>query len=791
MHIKFLKYGAGNGKKAAKYLLQKQDHNGIERSEVRVLRGDPHAVAAVADSLSFVHRYRSAVIAWAPEDAPSKEQIQAVLDDFENLAWPDMEPERYAWSAVLHREENGGVHVHTLSARVDLATGKSHNIAPPGWQKDYDALRDFWNHSKGWARPDDPLRARVLQPGHKAFIDAARLRQGLAVEPDTRQLITDYLVGRIENGSVRDRDGILAALHEAGLETPRRGKDYITVLDRETGVRCRLKGAIYEQSWTVRRAIEIADQRRAEPDRRIDARAARQAGKKFEEAVTRRAAYNAKKYPAPETTRPDELAAIPEHRLGALHGHLTRELGADAILGAPDHVTTARDPGHRAQPAHPSAAGRRDSLRTLRWENLRTDRRDGPNLHGWVSGSALKAQRPQGQGDAGTKPQEGAWVNGLANFPSTIIDQFSTGLEEQDSLLQAVQGVSHDRTGGEIARSGAQVERWIDVTLERAKRAHRILEQIIQQAEQTIRRTGAQGRIALAIAGIMNLIEDTKLSVQGQLQAMACDLYDLARLDQYEQLRINTWSNENILNAVGRLLVENARGSDIWIRPEPQAHSSLILMETTRNTFDRLLQDGLVPSVIVQVRPGLFQGWIRTGHGKTSPRRHAMITRYLRTRYPDQAPFKANPFGRLAGLKNMKVRSQSQEAPLSRCLLLASNAQIAARADWLKRMAMEQHLKKNEQAWNRPENTAVFSTALTPLDHWTMNRGHEEQGITMSGLRPQSTQTVHADIWDIQPYAEHEVGGQADVVEDLSGKNTQVSGDSNMAKYSHPRQFPQ
>lgn len=53
MLIKFLKHGAGSGKKAAKYLLQKQDHNGLERTEVRVMRGDPHAVAAVADSLHF------------------------------------------------------------------------------------------------------------------------------------------------------------------------------------------------------------------------------------------------------------------------------------------------------------------------------------------------------------------------------------------------------------------------------------------------------------------------------------------------------------------------------------------------------------------------------------------------------------------------------------------------------------------------------------------------------------------------------------------------------------------
>ena len=43
--------------------------------EVKVLRGHPHQVAAVADGLEFEHKYTSGVIAWAPEDKPSAAQI--------------------------------------------------------------------------------------------------------------------------------------------------------------------------------------------------------------------------------------------------------------------------------------------------------------------------------------------------------------------------------------------------------------------------------------------------------------------------------------------------------------------------------------------------------------------------------------------------------------------------------------------------------------------------------------------------------------------------------------------
>ena len=61
-----------------------------------MLRGNPDRVAAVADSLDFERKYRSAVIAWAPEDKPADEQIEAVLDEFEKTAWAGLEPDRNA-----------------------------------------------------------------------------------------------------------------------------------------------------------------------------------------------------------------------------------------------------------------------------------------------------------------------------------------------------------------------------------------------------------------------------------------------------------------------------------------------------------------------------------------------------------------------------------------------------------------------------------------------------------------------------------------------------------------------
>ena len=224
MHIKCLQRGTGSAGKAAGYLVGERDAMGREREGVEVLRGDPDMVAAVADSLEFEHRYRSIVIAWAPEDRPADAQINAVLDEFEKTAWAGLEPDRYSWTAVLHREHGGGVHVHILTARCDLETGKSLNIAPPGWQKTFDPLRDAFNHEHGWSRPDDP-----------------------------RELIRDYLVQRVEHGVVQSRADVVSTLEDAGFEVSRQGKSYVTAHDPESGKRWRLKGALYEHDFNPER----------------------------------------------------------------------------------------------------------------------------------------------------------------------------------------------------------------------------------------------------------------------------------------------------------------------------------------------------------------------------------------------------------------------------------------------------------------------------------------------------------------------------------------------------------
>lgn len=323
MHHKFTKHGKASGRgggcaKAIDYLLGERDHKGEERPDIQVLRGDPYGVAAVADTLDFSRTYTSGVISWAPEEAPTDEEISAVVDDWEKLAFSGLEPDRYAFTAVLHRENGGGVHVHTITARVDLQTGKALNIAPPGHQKDFDAFRDKWNHEQGWARPDDPLRKRLLQPDFEAYRtkpNAAKLKTEL----------TECFIAAAAQGLISNAAELRQYAKEAlGCEITRSSKDYLSLKPEGFSRAIRLKGEMYGDSWTredtLKREAKASASSRASRGGTIDEARARKAQRDFDESCERRAEYNKKRYrraeqgnqliaqqaePSPERPNPD------------------------------------------------------------------------------------------------------------------------------------------------------------------------------------------------------------------------------------------------------------------------------------------------------------------------------------------------------------------------------------------------------------------------------------------------------------------------------------------------------
>lgn len=429
MLIKFFGSGVGSGGPPTDYVCNEMvptvitvaDKHGKLRSRIlrddsgkpimktripppEILAGDRQQTKNLIDSLDFRWKYTSGVIAFAPDDNPTDEDIHGIMQDFENLAFAGLDRDRVDILWVRHTHE-GQPELHFVVPRVDLLTQKSLNIAPPGWEKYFDPLRDYWNYKKSWARPDDLTRARLCQPGHVALQQAENLRAGLPGIDDPKKAITGYLTSRIQAGMIGNRADIIDSLKELNLEITREGTDYVSVRLEPGSKPIRLRGIIYGKSFKpedIFREGQGEDRGRAERNRRSDEDRVREARDQFEEGIRRRAEYNEGRYGtagrgprsrdqdgSPGADRPGGSlkAAVDDggfHSLGAgvepLDRHLRRVLGADAI-------PVDGDPAPGAGPGGVGGQGRQDSGDRLRGDTapLREGRPDSARVPRWLS----------------------------------------------------------------------------------------------------------------------------------------------------------------------------------------------------------------------------------------------------------------------------------------------------------------------------------------------------------------------------------------------------------------------
>jgi hypothetical protein len=289
MHIKFLNRGQGSARSALDYTLGKYDSNKKERQSVEVLRGNPEQVTAVADSLEFKHRYRSAVIAWHKEDKPTIEQMQEVLDDFERIAFAGLEPNQYCYYAVMHDND----HIHIITPRVELQSGKSFNIAPPGWQNTYDLIRDKFNEKYNWARPDDPARSRVVN-------QSIHIHGGLSHTKAKKEL-NSAVMDMVNKGIITNAKEVEQYLNgiEGVTVKQRRSKKSLSVIVEGIKKPIRLEGLAYGREFSVTELVRELEKEQEQRDRRSQEDRAREVvriERELEQVAGARADYNRGRY---------------------------------------------------------------------------------------------------------------------------------------------------------------------------------------------------------------------------------------------------------------------------------------------------------------------------------------------------------------------------------------------------------------------------------------------------------------------------------------------------------------
>lgn len=347
MYIKFTKHGKGSPRKAAEYLLNELDAKGEKRPHIETLRGDAQTFVALSESLDFDYRYTSAIIAWSKEDDPTLEQIQETLDAFEKHAFGGLEPTRYHMNAVLHVAKDGSKHVHVLVPRVDLGTGKSLNIAPPGHTGYFDKLRDYLNEKHCWSKPDDLAILKAAASLHDHVHSQRAAAKQIGFDGKTREerkvLINQIIRQRIAAGVIKDKNDVVRTLSEFGVITRNNPKTVSVKLNGQKQAD-RLEGVFYEDGFNV---IAYADSRaRAEDNLRasraheVDAKRVNELYNKLQRATESRARFFADKYQVPiEFYRQRNTAELSE-----LDQQRTRANRISAETGAPINRTIESSP---------------------------------------------------------------------------------------------------------------------------------------------------------------------------------------------------------------------------------------------------------------------------------------------------------------------------------------------------------------------------------------------------------------------------------------------------------------
>lgn len=475
MIIGFSRYSTGRGRDPVDYV-SRMDRPGREESPPVVLRGSPEATTSLIDLLDFKHRYTSGVLSFAPGETVTPAQERAIMDRFESVAFAELAPDQY--NVLWVRHSHAGHHeLHFVTPRVELSTGKSLNIRPPGdgTKRVFDDLRSEINARYGFADPDDPARARNVAVPDFALKQAAEsLRKGETPEIDVRVALDAVLSQRAIQGVIRSRSDLTEQIRELGFEVPREGKNYITVLEPESGSRWRMKGALYEREFDVDRAIEAAAANRARDYSSPCPAAARDFSQRVERHIRQRAEYNLGCYQSQpqgddkrdhrtglhveqgDHQRPDNSTAEPDYRseqnavvtvappctnpAGNLGSYLSQSLGSDAVLHQADRrvesqhdATGGQQSRAGEEPGRSDTAGIRGAVLDLRRSGLRGDQPGQQN----VQLNQRRATRIQDSGEQ---------LNDRAG--ATLIDRleaFGTRIRSAgERLLEGARGIVGD-----------------------------------------------------------------------------------------------------------------------------------------------------------------------------------------------------------------------------------------------------------------------------------------------------------------------------------------------------------
>ena len=202
-------------------------------------------------------------------------------------------------------------------------------------------------------------------------------------------------------------------------------------------------------------------------------------------------------------------------------------------------------------------------------------------------------------------------------------------------------------------------------------------------------------------------------AVQRQVRALGVARLEVAlREAQGGELVKRSWSAQELEQSVAWLKRMNARGHDVFIRPEG-GHGLVLVDGLQREALASMAKEGFTPAATIEAGPGHFQAWVKLSDGPLPAEVHDQAARTLARHYGGTLEkASSRSWGRLAGFTHQApaLRKEDRQPYV---LAHESPGRVAAAAP-----AFLQHLAEGlERQREQQERAARLEAIRAAPDH--------------------------------------------------------------------------
>jgi len=302
MIIKFFAHpkSGGSPRGSMDYLLKKKE------DEFQVLQGNPRLSVDVAEGLDFKNQYTVGCLSFEEANIPDAHKHE-IMQKFEESFFAGLEPEQYNICWIEHTDK-GRLELNFFVPNVELESGKRLSVYYDKSDRPLaDNFKQVINQKYGLSDPDAPQKRQMTVLSKNIPKDKKMAQKA----------INGILEGELEKGRIQTRQDVLNCLTEAGFEIARVTPKNISI--KTDGQNLRLKGAIYEQSFELNRAIEEIQRAKGLGSEATAIGGNHQARTDLAKAVDRRHAEFSRRFGTSKTSHTERLnqtlqGAVLDHR---------------------------------------------------------------------------------------------------------------------------------------------------------------------------------------------------------------------------------------------------------------------------------------------------------------------------------------------------------------------------------------------------------------------------------------------------------------------------------------------